>query len=226
MKTVFDKAAVHADKCPGCTICVKVCPTTAIHMRAKLAVIDEKECFGCNACAQACPFDAISMVSTQQPTDPRTADPVVRPPWMIEDEEVSSAAEQAARELCVRAGFHPDQPLCVCVDDLRAQKVAAMVLDSKTQPDVLALSTGLRSGCTILCIAGLVRMLEAAGVDVEPPSKDSWNWYPGSPTQIDLPDDLDDRYASLGYRFAEDRKLMTDVVANADPGRARPVSGQ
>ena len=215
MKTVFEKASVYADKCTGCTICVKVCPTIAIDMHDKLAVIDEHQCFGCHACEQACPFDAISMVSTREVTDPRTAVSVVRPPWTIGD-DAPTVNDEAASDLCVRAGLHPDQPLCVCVEELRARKVAAMVLDSSTRPDLLALATGLRSGCTFLCISGLVRMLDAAGFGAETPPGNNWNWYPGCPTQFDLPADLDKRYGSLGYRFADDRKLMSDVVASFD----------
>lgn len=49
---------VNADKCRGCTACMKIgCP--AISFRDKKAVIDFTQCIGCGVCQQLCAFDAI-----------------------------------------------------------------------------------------------------------------------------------------------------------------------
>ncbi|NLC63294.1 MAG: NADH-quinone oxidoreductase subunit NuoF [Thermoanaerobacterales bacterium] len=58
------KALIHyeivADKCKGCGLCVKVCPTSAISGEKKQPhVIDKDKCIKCNSCFDRCPFGAI-----------------------------------------------------------------------------------------------------------------------------------------------------------------------
>ncbi len=51
---------IIADKCKGCTMCVKVCAVGAISGEKKKAhVIDETVCIRCGACASTCKFNAI-----------------------------------------------------------------------------------------------------------------------------------------------------------------------
>lgn len=50
---------INAEKCKGCTLCVKQCPFTAIDMVDKKAVINDK-CTACGACVEACKFGAIT----------------------------------------------------------------------------------------------------------------------------------------------------------------------
>ncbi len=52
---------IDAPACRGCTLCLKVCPVTAITGKAKeVHVIDENLCIKCGACEEKCPFAAIS----------------------------------------------------------------------------------------------------------------------------------------------------------------------
>ncbi len=51
---------VDAEKCTGCSICVKSCPFNAITIDNRLAVIGDA-CTFCNACVDACPFQAITI---------------------------------------------------------------------------------------------------------------------------------------------------------------------
>lgn len=54
-------AAINADKCSGCHVCLAMCPYTAIAFdeSAKVAVINEALCKGCGTCVGACPSKAI-----------------------------------------------------------------------------------------------------------------------------------------------------------------------
>ncbi len=48
------------DKCIGCTLCTRVCPTDAIDGKVKeLHVINQEKCIKCGACMDKCKFNAI-----------------------------------------------------------------------------------------------------------------------------------------------------------------------
>ncbi len=53
---------IEVDKCTGCTVCAKKCPTNAIIGAKKQAhfIIQEK-CISCNSCFEVCKFDAIKV---------------------------------------------------------------------------------------------------------------------------------------------------------------------
>jgi NADH:ubiquinone oxidoreductase subunit F (NADH-binding)/Pyruvate/2-oxoacid:ferredoxin oxidoreductase delta subunit/(2Fe-2S) ferredoxin len=53
---------IDVEKCTGCTICAKKCPTQAIIGAKKTAhFIIEDKCISCGACLEACKFDAIEV---------------------------------------------------------------------------------------------------------------------------------------------------------------------
>ncbi len=54
-------AIVISEKCIGCTLCQKVCPTSAIQIVDGKAVIDPEKCTGCGKCVSVCPVKAIEM---------------------------------------------------------------------------------------------------------------------------------------------------------------------
>ena len=51
---------IDVDKCTGCTVCAKKCPTNAIigNKKSPHFIVDDK-CIGCGSCEQACKFDAV-----------------------------------------------------------------------------------------------------------------------------------------------------------------------
>ncbi len=50
------------EKCPGCGLCVKYCPTEAISgEKKKPYVIDQEKCIRCGLCVSTCRLDAISV---------------------------------------------------------------------------------------------------------------------------------------------------------------------
>jgi len=55
--------SIDVDKCTGCTICAKKCPTDAIigNRKSPHFIIDDK-CIGCGTCYDVCKFDAIKIL--------------------------------------------------------------------------------------------------------------------------------------------------------------------
>ena len=57
------------DKCVGCRLCVKSCPTMAISMEGKLATIALDQCTYCGSCVSTCKFNAIVIDIDKQPRE-------------------------------------------------------------------------------------------------------------------------------------------------------------
>ncbi|HZK18273.1 MAG TPA: NADH-ubiquinone oxidoreductase-F iron-sulfur binding region domain-containing protein, partial [Clostridia bacterium] len=54
---------INPEKCKGCGLCSKVCPTGAISGKKKEPyVIDADRCIKCGSCYTSCKFDAIELV--------------------------------------------------------------------------------------------------------------------------------------------------------------------
>mgnify|MGYP002508375578 CR=1 FL=1 len=58
MHTYEHSVLLSADKCIGCTTCVRHCPTEAIRIREGRAVINESRCIDCGECIRVCPHKA------------------------------------------------------------------------------------------------------------------------------------------------------------------------
>jgi len=54
--------SIDPEKCTGCGLCIKVCPTQATSGEKKKAhSIDNNKCIRCGACIESCKFDAINV---------------------------------------------------------------------------------------------------------------------------------------------------------------------
>lgn len=53
--TLLGPRRLEAEKCTGCTLCAKLCPTGAITMEGERPTVNEKACIGCVACFNNCP---------------------------------------------------------------------------------------------------------------------------------------------------------------------------
>lgn len=54
---------LDADKCKGCTHCLRRCPTEAIRVREGRALIDDISCIDCGECIRVCPYKAKKAVT-------------------------------------------------------------------------------------------------------------------------------------------------------------------
>ena len=63
MAKIFHSVRLDADKCQGCTNCIKRCPTEAIRVRNKKAYIISDRCIDCGECIRICPHHAKYAVS-------------------------------------------------------------------------------------------------------------------------------------------------------------------
>jgi Fe-S-cluster-containing hydrogenase component 2 len=187
-------AKVDVDKCIGCKICTKVCPVLSIKVENKKAVVEDDQCRACGNCADRCPTYAIEMVMRETPIKVGV--------------DVSKFDHKEIRELCEKAHFNPEQVLCYCTG-VRADEVAAAILDGADTPEKISSVTGIRTGCTIECVQTVLRMLDAAGIELKP-VEGGWQWYGKTTTSWTLPNSVKEKYPS--FYFEEDNELLDRIV--------------
>ncbi len=187
--------SVTEEACVGCRACYYVCPSDAITMVKRLAELDESRCVGCFKCVEAClPYGAVSII---RDPNPRT--------FRIPQEEID---QPAVEELCHRAQLDPKKWICFCTRT-RAGEVAAAILKGIRTPEELTLETGVRAKCGMWCLAPVMRLFKAHGVELERSAKD-YRLYPdGDGTGVaiwTISDEVARKYPE--YFLAEDRKAV------------------
>lgn len=187
MKYVKHMARVDAEKCNGDKLCETICPTGAIHVVKKKAVVDEDLCRACFKCRDICRQEAITITARAHPI-------TVVTPEDVDEERINA--------LCAKANLFPDQPVCACTLT-QTREVAAAILKGAKTPEELSIMTGVRTGCGIYCMGAIQRLLKASGIDLKPPANKRWYSLPLS--VWDVPDEVDERHP--GYYIGEDKKL-------------------
>lgn len=62
LKEYFHSVVLEDNKCTGCTNCMRRCPTEAIRIREKKAVIIKDRCIDCGECIRVCPYHAQDVI--------------------------------------------------------------------------------------------------------------------------------------------------------------------
>ena len=200
MPHVSHVAVIDYDLCRKCPFCVRACPTNAISWDANsnpVVQIDDAKCLDCTICMTRCPHHAISMQDRAEPlaygVDWTRADPG----------EVT--------RICHAAHMHTDQIICFC-RQTQAREVAAAILLGHRTPEQLAVATGIRTGCGVLCITAVLRLLKAAGVEgLKAPG---WQWYGTYATIWDLPAEAYEKYPE--YFLKEDLQAASELYPRVD----------
>ena len=184
-----------------CATCVTVCPVLAIQpsktgARIAKVLIDEDSCQGCTICASRCPDHAIEMFSREHAF-------VVG----IRVDSVTPEIEQ----ICRSAHFYPDQVVCYC-HRVQAKEIVAAILAGAKTPEEVAQATGARTGCGILCITGVIRLLEGAGLKLG--KAPGCQWYGNSVTIWKVPAGVKEKYPQ--YYLEKDQQVIGSVFPGGE----------
>ncbi len=188
MPSVNRVAVIDDTLCTACPVCIRDCPTEAIWReivdKKHFIHIDDRKCLDCTICFTRCPEHAISMQPRSEPLS-------FGIDW--------TKAEQAdVKRICLAAHMHEEQVICFC-RQTQAREVAAAILLGHTTPESLSLATGIRTGCGVLCITAVLRLLKAAGIEVG--KAPGWQWYGSYITIWDIPPEVRGKYPEY---FVED----------------------
>lgn len=192
MKKVYSHAQVDEERCVGDKLCEFVCPGGAIEVSKKKAHVENTRCVACSRCVDVCNEKAIQMVPHPEPRA-----------LGVNPAEVD---QDRLQDLCRRARMNPDDPICLCTFTT-AREVAAAILKGATSPEEITRMTGARSACGLWCMAPILRLLNASGVDVKSSLKHKW--YNIEVALWNVPDEVSKKYPQ--YRLKEDQAALSDL---------------
>lgn len=196
MRIVRQIAVVDTKLCTGCENCRKLCPTLAITVagakRERKAVIEEGACVACGICPVRCPEQAITMVPRSIP--------------LVLGVNVAEVPAEKIQTICHAAHMFPDQIVCGCTR-VQAKEIAAAILQGARTPEDIARKTGARTGCGVLCISAVIRLLRGAGIELD--AAPGYQWYGSRVSIWDIPPELVRKYPE--YYLAQDREILDKV---------------
>ena len=201
MQTITKLARIDGELCSLCGTCARLCPTQAISLDKSgdqpRMVIDDGKCLACTICMTRCPEQAVSMIERDRPL-----------PFGLDYSQADPAQVEA---ICAAAHMYPEQVICYC-RRTQAREVAAAICLGHRTPETLALATGVRTGCGVLCITSVLRLLKAAGVKLD--KAPGWQWYDSYLTIWDIPPEIAKRYPE--YYLADDLQAMNQIFPQGD----------
>jgi NADPH-dependent glutamate synthase beta subunit-like oxidoreductase/NAD-dependent dihydropyrimidine dehydrogenase PreA subunit/bacterioferritin-associated ferredoxin len=153
-----------------------------------------EDCRGCTNCEQRCPASAITIEPREEPYTVGVNPDEFKPDQIF--------------TLCKKAMVHPQQIVCYCTNTT-AGEIAAAILQGADTPEAVSRLTGARTGCTVLCVQSILKLLEAAGHPVT--SRETHQCYAKTATLWDLNAETRQKYEGAGYHFAEDMALIEKV---------------
>ncbi|MCX7994734.1 MAG: 4Fe-4S dicluster domain-containing protein [candidate division WOR-3 bacterium] len=62
---IYHSIKVNDQKCIGCVVCMKACPTKAIRIKERKARVNAERCIDCGECYRVCPYDAVTPLTTK-----------------------------------------------------------------------------------------------------------------------------------------------------------------
>ncbi len=198
MRKIYLSAEVDQELCKGDKICENICVAKAVKVVEKKAVVDSDKCVSCIKCQDACSMSAIKMIPRKEPRL-----------LAVNADEVSQTALAA---LCDKAHLDPEDMICVCTFTQAKEAATAVLKGAKTPEEVTAM-TGIRSACGMWCMAPILRLLQAHGLEL--PASDGYRWYNIAPEIWTVPGNVDQMYPE--YRLAEDRKMYGEGVFHSLP---------
>jgi bacterioferritin-associated ferredoxin len=108
----------------------------------------------------------------------------------------------AVADLCAKAYFDPADAICLCTRTT-AGEVAAAVIQGVDVVEELTLATGVRAVCGMWCLSPVMRILAAAGVQIDRPAKDYRVYPDGSGVEVGIwsvPDEAIEKYPEYPIR--------------------------
>jgi NADPH-dependent glutamate synthase beta subunit-like oxidoreductase len=153
-----------------------------------------EDCRSCVNCEQRCPVSAITIEPREQPYTVR-----------VNPDNFSSAE---ILKICTRARVHPQQIVCYCTNTT-AGEIAAAILKGAQTPEEVSRATGARTGCTVLCIQSILKLLEAAGQSLTPGP--THQYYTRMITLWELDESTAKKHEVHGYHFAEDKGVIEEA---------------
>jgi ferredoxin len=199
--SVTKLAVVDPERCSACSTCIRLCPVEAITLdktpKRPVAQVDGQKCLACTICMTRCPEYAVIMAEREEPL------------YFGVDAERVSQDEIAL--LCRAAHMFPDQIICYC-RRIPAKEVAAAILLGAKTPEDISRATGIRTGCGVLCITTVFRLMKAASL--EPGEAPGDQWYGTYLSIWDVPEETLNKYPE--YFLADDLKAMNHVFPGGD----------
>jgi len=113
-------------------------------------------------------------------------------------------SQEKIAEICLEAHMFPEQIICYC-RRIQARDVAAAIVVGAKTPEAVSRATGIRTGCGVLCITAILRLMKAAGI--EPEKAPGCQWYGTYLSIWEIPAEILEKYPE--YYLADDLRAMT-----------------